>query len=374
MQRLFLEGQVLRLLVRLAPANRGSKLNGFGGKETMRNDKVCVGLIGCGAMGKSLATQLVTVEQAKLVGVYDVVEEAARNLGDEFGVSAVTDLEALLARDDVDAVLVATPGFTHADLTVAAAQAGKHVFCEKPMALTLEDCDRMIMACRENGVNLMVGQVLRYYPVHSRIQQIIASGELGRLLCITCYRLGGGYGSVWAKDWRKSRSLSGGMLMEVNVHELDFLRFVGGEVAAVSAMGGNYLHPDYDFPDCVLVTLQFQSGAVGLLHASQVSLAGGYGGRADCEKGSLLFPSFGGKNANLVVRAADGERVIPNEELQGENPVRRELREFVESIVEQRPPAITGEDGRAAVELALAAYRAMETGSVIKLPLPSSSF
>ncbi len=337
----------------------------------MRNGKLRVGLIGCGVMGRSLATHLVTIEQAKLVGVCDAVEEVAKALGDELGVLATTQMEGLLARDDLDAVLIATPGFTHADLTVAAAQARKHVFCEKPMALTLEDCDRMIAACRKNGVNLMVGQVCRYHPIHAKVKELIASGELGGLLCITVHRLSGGYGDRWAKGWRRSKALSGGMLMEVNTHELDFLRFVGGEVAAVSAVGYNYLHPDCDFPDCVLVTLQFRSGAVGLLHASQVSLAVGYGGRADCQKGSLLFPSFWGKDAALVVRTADGERVIPAKELQGENPVRRELSEFVESIIERRPPAITGEDGRAAVELTLAAYRSMETGSTVNLPIPS---
>ncbi|MDT7897190.1 MAG: Gfo/Idh/MocA family oxidoreductase, partial [Armatimonadota bacterium] len=124
-----------------------------------------------------------------------------------------------------------------------------------------------------------------------------------------------------------------------------------------------------DYPDCVLVTFRFRNGALGLLHASQVSALGGYGGRVDGEKGSLLFPSFWGKDAHLIVRTAEGERIFHADDLATESPVRQELEEFVASVRERRPPAITGEDGRAAVELALAAYRSMETGSVVHLPL-----
>ena len=153
--------------------------------------------------------------------------------------------------------------------------------------------------------------------------------------------------------------------MEVNIHELDFLRWVGGEVESVFAVGENFLHPDCDYPDCVIVTLRFRNRAIGMLHASQVSTAGDYGGRADCERGSLLFPKLWG--GELVVQTEKGQQVFKAEELSAENPVRRELREFVESIVEGRQPAITGEDGRAAVALALAVYRSIETNSVVKM-------
>lgn len=331
----------------------------------MRDTKVRAGLIGCGAMGKSLATQLRAIEQAELVAVCDVADEAAKALATELGVWATNNLDELLMRDDVNAVLIATPPFLHAEQTVAAAQAGKHVFCEKPMALTLDECDHMIAACQASGVNLMVGHVLRYYPIHAKVKEVVDSGKLGRLLCVTVHRLGGGYSDVWAKDWRTKRALSGGMLMEVNIHELDFLRWVGGEVESVFAAGDNYLHSDCDFPDCVLVTLQFRSGALGLLHASQVSAAGNYGGRADCERGSLLFPDLW--RGELVVQSADGRQVFKADELSTENPVRKELREFVASILEHRPPAITGADGRAAVALALAAYRSLEMGAPVAL-------
>ncbi len=331
----------------------------------MRNGKIGVGLIGCGVMGRSLATQLLTLDDAQLVGVCDADPNAANALGSELGVWATTNLDELLSHEAVDAVMIATPNHLHAEHTVAAAKAGKHVFCEKPMALTLEDCDRMIAACKENKVNLMIGHVLRYFPIHAKVKELVASGELGRLLCLTVHRVGGGYSGIWDKSWRRSRAQSGGMLFEVHIHELDFLRFVGGEVGQVIAMGDNFCHPEQDFPDCLLITVRFQSGALGHLHASQVSVAGGYGGRADCEKGSLLFPKLW--DGELVVQTEKQQQVIKASELSTENPVRRELREFIASIREQRPPAITGEDGKAAVALALAVYRSLETGAPVCL-------
>ncbi len=331
----------------------------------MSSLKVGVGLIGCGVMGRSLAKQLRTIEQAELVGVCDVDENAALTLGNELGVWATTNLDDLLSQESVDAVLIATPNHLHSEHTIAAAKAGKHVFCEKPMALTLDECDRMIAACKENGVNLMIGQVLRYFPIHAKVKEIVASGELGRLLCITMHRAGLGYTGVWDKEWRRKRELSGGMLFEVNIHELDFLRFVGGEVAQVMALGENFAHPDQNFPDCLLITLRFQSGALGFLHSSQVSIAGSYGGRVDCEKGSLLFPNLW--DGELIVHTKEQQQVFKATALLTEDPVRQELREFISSILEQRPPAITGEDGRAAVALALAAYRSLETGGPVSL-------
>lgn len=331
----------------------------------MRNGKVRVGLVGCGVMGKSLATQLRTIEQAELVAACDVVEDAVKAFAEEFGIWATTNLDELLGHDDIDAVLIATPAYLHAEQTIAAAEAGKHVFCEKPMALTVEDCDQMIEVCLKNNVNLMVGQVLRYFPIHAKVKELVDSGEFGRLLCLTIHRLGGGFTGVWAKDWRKSKALSGGMLMEVSIHELDYLRWVGGEVESVFAVGENFLHPDCDYPDCILITLKFRSGALGILHASQVSIANSYGGRADCEKGSLLFPQLW--SGELIVQTESERKVFKAEEMSRENPVRRELREFVESIIERRPPPITGEDGRSAVALAVAVYQSIETREPISL-------
>ncbi|MCS7253509.1 MAG: Gfo/Idh/MocA family oxidoreductase [Armatimonadota bacterium] len=339
----------------------------------MKSGKVKVGLIGCGVMGRSLASELVKVDGALLFGVCDVSRESAERLGNEFGVPSYTDPIGFAAHEELDAVVIATPPFTHRDLTIAAAEAGKHVFCEKPMAPSVTDCLEMIRACERSGVKLMIGQVCRYHLLHRAVKDEIESGELGKLISVFVYRVGGPFSGVWDVPWRRSRAQSGGALMEINTHELDFMRWVGGEVECVFACGGNYICKNWDYPDCAFVSLRYRSGAVGVLHSSQVSAIGGYGCRVDCEGGSILLPSFWGEGAEMMIRRWDGdERRVRVEELSKRSlgsPVWQELKEFIDAIQEGREPEITGYDGMAAVEIAEAAYISIERGEPVKLPL-----
>jgi len=332
-----------------------------------------VGIVGCGVMGRSLASELAKVEGAKIVGFCDVSRERAEELANSYGVPAYAEPLTFVTHPEIDAVVIATPPFTHKELTVTAAEAKKHVFCEKPMAPTTSDCLEMIRACERNGVKLMIGQVCRYHPLHRAVKEEVASGRLGELISLFVYRVGGGFGGVWDVPWRKSKAQSGGALMEINTHELDFMRWVGGEVEYVFAHGGNYVHGDWDYPDCAFVSLSYRSGAVGLLHSSQVSAIGGYGCRVDCTGGSILLPSFWGEGAKMIVRTVDGEeRSVSIDELSAQSqhsPVWQELNEFISAISEGREPEITGYDGMAAVELAEAAYMSIETKKPVPIPL-----
>ena len=333
-------------------------------------EKLGVGLLGCGGMGRSLAQGLASVEAARLVAVWDKAGEAAAALAEQTGARAAPSLDELLADEEVGAVIVAAPQFAHAELTVAAAEAGKHVFCEKPMATTLAECDRMVEACRRAGVVLMIGQVCRYHAVHGKVRELVASGEYGRPVCITVHRLGGPWSGAVAQPWRLRRETSGGNLMEINAHEIDFMRWVFGDVARVQAAGGTYVNDKLDYPDVALVVMEFKNGAVGFLHSSQASALGGYGGRVDCSEGSLDFPAFWGQGAGVRVGKFGGEATfIPASDIPVENPVAHELRDFVASALAGHPAPVPGEEGRAAVEIALAAYRSIETGSAVDLPL-----
>jgi len=212
-----------------------------------------VGLLGCGGMGRALARALAPIEEARLVAVWDKAGEAAAAAAEELGVEAARSLEDLLGNKEIGAVLVAAPQFAHAELTTAAAEAGKHVFCEKPMATTLADCDRMIEACRRAGVVLMIGQVCRYHAVHGKVRELVASGEIGRPVCITVHRLGGPWRGPAARPWRLRRETSGGNLLEINAHEIDFMRWVFGDVTRVVAVGDRYANDRLDYPDVALV-------------------------------------------------------------------------------------------------------------------------
>jgi len=176
---------------------------------------------------------------------------------------------------------------------------------------------------------------------------------------------------VWTAPWRQSLAQSGGTLMEINAHEIDFLRFVMGEAESVYAVGGTYLQRDCDFPDVALVSVRFKNGGVGVLHSSQASAIGGYGGRLDCAEGSVVFPTFWGKEGGLRYKRHDGEEtaIAASDLAKDESPVTQELRAFSEAILKGEDPPVGGADGRAATEIALAAYRSIETNSVVHLPM-----
>lgn len=157
--------------------------------------------------------------------------------------------------------------------------------------------------------------------------------------------------------------------MEVNAHEIDFMRFVMGDAESVYAVGGQYVQKGSDFPDIVVISIRFKNGGVGMLHSSQASVIGGYGGRLDCTEGSAVFPAFWGEN--LRYKRLEGEEIsLSSEGLSSdESPVHQEIRAFCEAVLKGEDPPVSGADGRAATEIALAAYRSVETGAPVGLPI-----
>lgn len=329
-------------------------------------DTIGVGLISCGGMAMHLARQARELPQAKIAAVCDVDEERASKAGEEFDVPHATDYRQVLDRPDVSAVIIATPGGLHEEPTVAAAQAGKHVYCEKPMAVTLDACDRMETACREAGVKLMIGQVLRLYPTYHKTAALLRDGIIGELQSMHVVRTGGP--GTFGAGWRAKYDLSGGLLMEVNAHELDFMRHVAGEAESVYATSRQIVPGKYEFDDTFQIDITFKNGVTGHLYASCASAIGEYGMTFEGSEGTLQNGGFGGP-----LRYAKFDEKEPSdiarEEWEKEEPYRHELRLFFEAVESGSEPAITATDGRAAVELALAAYESARTGEVVRLPL-----
>ena len=333
-------------------------------------ETIGIGVIGCGGMGRSLANGAHAVEGIDVICVSDLQEELAKTLAENLNTNYTTDYHQLLAHDKIQAVLIASPPFLHAQMAIDATNAGKHVFSEKPMAPTLEECDSMIAAAEENDVYLTIGLVCRYHATHSKVREIVQSGELGNPVNMMVHRIGGPWGGGNRVPWRLEREKSGGSLMEINAHEIDFMRWTCGDVEKVYGVGGQYVHDHTNYPDLVLASLNFKNGAVGLLHSSHVAAIGGYGGRVDCDKGTIYFPQTWGGDASIQVKPFEGEgRSIKISDIEVPPPVQQEIRVFVDSIRTNTTPPITGADGRAAVEIALAAYKSVETGHPVPLPL-----
>ena len=321
-------------------------------------------------MGRSLSESANGLDLVDVVWVSDLDEEKGKGLAADLGCDFVKQYEAAFDRKDADAVMIATPGFLHEEPAIKAAEAGIHIFCEKPLAPSVASCDSIIAAAREHKVALGVGQVCRFHPVHRKVHDLVRTGDFGKPTVMTVHRLGSGFKGIWRVPWRTSRTQSGGTLMEVNAHEIDFLRFVAGsDATSVFAAGGNFVNQEIDFPDAALVTIMFENGAIGSLHSSDVSAIGGYGGRVDCEKGSLVFPRFWGDGAELTYQIGEAEPVsIPVGDLkQALSPVAQEIEAFAEAVIAGETVPVTGEDGRAVVAIAEAAYDSIESGKPVIL-------
>ncbi len=333
------------------------------------NQSVELGLIGCGGFGSHLATEIFQdVEGLRLGAVYDVDLAAAQRLGEQLAVPVVSSVEEMFGIPSADAVLIATPHDTHQRLTVMAAKAGKHIFCEKAMARTVDECRVMIEAAELHGVKLMVGHKRRLRPEYARLAEIVHSGQLGKPVAAT---VTGFHYSDYYRGWWSEKGRSGGELHCAGVHDLDFLRFLMGDVQTVFAVEGPRISSEHDWPDSILVSLQFLSGAVGSLQVAfnyqMLSFQNSFATRIACEKGSALYDP---EQIAVVWQEFGGERQEMKFSDYGYNEAYRlELKNFVEWVQQDTKPILTAENGLRCVELMQAAYQSAADGKPIHLPL-----
>lgn len=319
-------------------------------------------VLGAGRVGMVHARNATgSIPSVELACIVDADPEVGNKAGAELGVPVFTDLEQALSGPAFDGVVITAPTFAHAELAVLAAGAGKHIFCEKPMALTLEECDFMAAAAEKAGVVFQVGFVRRFQPEFLEAKHRIEAGDIGTPMVVKSLTRGPGLPPAWAHDLRRSN----GMLAEVNSHDFDCVRWlVGSEIERVYAETANFKGRERgvtapDFYDNVVVSLRFASGAIGTIDGT-CPADYGYDARAE-----VL-----GTEGLLVV----GEnRAMPLLEIRsrgtGETPTfaswpqrfepgyREELAAFVRAALSGRAPAVGAGDGRAAV----AAVRASNT-------------
>lgn len=322
-------------------------------------------LIGCGGMGRSEARILKDVPRAKLVAVCDVSEPAAREFAAEMGVPAYTSHQDALRHPEVHAVLVATPNGLHTQIVLDACAARKHVFCEKPFAFTVAECDQMIAAAAQHDVRLMVGHVLRLLPLFQRVIDLFDSGLLGKPIAAQITRVG------WLGDprarYRLRKALTGGLLYDITVHEIDLLHRLCGPVASVYAQLDNHVHQQLDYEDTAQLQLRFRSGASAHLFASLASALSTSHGTIVGDKGTLRYEHGTG---HISYRCAGESEQTVQETVtraDGENGYLRELRSFTEWVLDGTPPLLTAKEGRAAIQVTEAAYRSAETSQPIRL-------
>jgi len=324
--------------------------------------RVC--LIGAGRAGKVHATSLTHhVPGGLLAGIVEAVPETLAAAQAEFGCDAgFSSLEDALDWGQFDAVVITTPTFTHASLAVMSAQAGKHILLEKPMALTLAECDDIIAAARAAGVHLQLGFMRRFDPEFEAAYARIQAGEIGQPMLIKSLTHGPGLPPPWARDLQTSN----GMLAEVNSHDWDCVRWlmssnpqrVYTEVANFKGAARGVDTPN--FYDNAMVNLKFESGALGSI-SGVCPCEYGYDARVEIigERGIMQIGSMQGQ-AVIVCTNRDQGLVTP---IYRTWPERfawgyiREMQHFIDCIQSDKSPRVGGEDGRWAVAGVLAATR-----------------
>lgn len=325
-----------------------------------------VGMVGPGLMGSYHASRwkLLPVE---LVGHYDVSREQATAAAERFGGRVYDTLDELLQA--VDIVDVATPTPEHASPVIAAAKAGKHVVCEKPLARTLADGEAMIAACRDAGVRLFVAQVVRFFPEFAGAKAQVDSGNLGRIGVVRTVR-GGNFPRP--NDWYGDFEKSGGVILDLAIHDIDYLRWLCGDVKRVFARGLSFA--DNRGTDHALITLRFASGAIGHIEGSWAFPAGTF--RTFLEiagsEGVLQHDSL--QTSPLAIQmhadatAEGGKLTVPGGMIADEDdPYYLELKHFLDCLDSGADFLVAPEDGLAALKIALAAIESVRTGRVVEL-------
>lgn len=334
----------------------------------MATETVGVALFGSGRMGAFHAETLARrLPHARLAAVVDPAPGAAERLAGRLGADrAYTGVDQAWDDPDVQAVVIAAPARSHADLVVAAAGAGRHVFCEKPMAVTLPEADRAIDAARAAGVVLQVGFNRRFAADWRAARALLDAGTLGtpRLLRSLTRDPGG---------FDPSRVLPDTIFLETLIHDFDTLRFLnpGAEAVDVSAVGDALVEPDWrdrGLLDTAVVTVRFDNGAVAVAEACFEAAYGydvrgevlGSGGMATMGDGRRSGMAFSGPAGRLVETVRGDQELFPE-------AYTAELAAFVEAVREGRPAPVTGEDARAALAIALAAAESVRTGGPVRV-------
>jgi UDP-N-acetyl-2-amino-2-deoxyglucuronate dehydrogenase len=354
---------------------------------------VRVGLIGCGKVATVHAAALRGIAEAELAAVCDVSAERARAFADRYGVRGYTDVGAMLREGGVEAVVIGTPHPLHAEPAVRAAEAGVHVLVEKPMAATLADCDAMLAAANRAGVLLGAISQRRFFEPVRRVKEAIDGGKIGRpalgVFTMYSWREPAYYQSdPWRGRWDTE---GGGVLVNQSPHQLDLLLWFMGPVAEVSGYWANVNHPGVEVDDTAVAALRFRNGGLGAIVTSVAQRPGidtkvhvhGTSGASvgvETDRGATFIAGV----TAIAEPPLNDVWTIPGEEhllaaFQAEDRARfaqidatvhyhaLQIRDFLRAVREGRPPLVTGEDGRAVVELFTAIYRSNREGRPVRL-------
>ena len=336
----------------------------------LRKNPIRVAVVGLGRWGNTIAGVVERTPGLALSTCFTRNRERRDAFAAKFGCGKEESYEALLARSDVEALIITAPNNKHADLTVAAAAAGKHVLVDKPIATTIPDAKAMIDACGKGGVKLAIGASSRRLRGHRLCKKLVEDGLLGTVALVeTNYSKESGL-NYTPDNWQYFKDGSpGGPLMQVAIHQIDNLYYLFGPIKRVSAEFRKIMSTSEN-PDVCVLWLEFESGLLGTLGTSFITPGIGrerhaYFINAYGDQGSFHHDRWTGTEV-WRKGAQDAER-IDYEEFKGFDYLGEELRDFAEAIATNRSPEVDGEAGMQVLAVVLAAIRSSELKRPVEL-------
>ncbi|WP_274365373.1 Gfo/Idh/MocA family protein [Paenibacillus thermotolerans] len=337
--------------------------------------KLKVAVIGCGAIAiHRHAPEYASNPNVEVVAFVDTVLERAEKMASKYGGKAYTDHKEMLKAEKPDAVSVCLPNALHAPVSIDAANAGAHVLCEKPMAVSADEAEAMIAAAKQNNVYLMIGHNQRFMPPHVKAKEILKSGKLGNVLTFrTSFGHPGPEG--WSVDgkgswfFQKDKAFVGAM-GDLGVHKADLIRWMlDDEVEEVGAFVGTLHKENTDVDDNATCILRMKSGAIGSLVASWTYYRGEDNSTVLwCENGVMKIGTDPVEEVIVELRNGTVEKYkvggISTNERQLASGV---IDAFVESIVTKTPPSVSGEEGAKSLAVIIAALESEEKGAIVKV-------
>jgi predicted dehydrogenase len=340
------------------------------------------GIIGCGGIAdRRTIPGMLKSKEVSIAVVEDISEQLAQDVAKKYNIATYcTSEDELLRNDDVEAVYIGTPVWVHGDQIRKAADAGKHILCEKPLASSIKETENLIDYCEKKNVVLQVGFMMRYHGYHIKAKEMVESKAIGNPV------MGRGQLTCWyppmENNWRQDPEKGGGgALMDMAIHTVDILRYLFGDVSAVSSFNGTETH-GYAVEDSGVMLLKFENGAYGVCDSF-------FNIPDEAAKGVLeVYGTKGSLMAEGTISQVAGGTMVAY--LQGEDkgydaqqdrsgiePVKvkadlkdmymAEVEDFIDSVENKRKPMNSGEEALKNFAIIQAAYKSQKTGKVVKV-------
>jgi len=343
----------------------------------MCKKEIGFGIIGCGMISDWHAGAISKIQGAKLIGATDVYEKSRTNFAGKYDIEALSTVDELLARPDIDIVSICTPSGLHAPLAVKSANAGKHIIVEKPMAISLKETDEIINACEVNRVKMAVISQLRFSQAVCKLKDAVQKGLLGRLVTGDIYMKfyrseeyysKGGWRGTWKMD-------GGGALMNQGIHGIDLLQYIMGPVKSVFAHART-LARKIEVEDTAIAVLEFANGALGVIEGT-TSIYPGLPRRLEVngDKGTIVL-----EEDCIMNWAIEGQQIPDDVQLgrttsgASSNPAAfgieghvMQISDMVEAVKNDRKPLVDQYEGRKPIEIIMAIYESSRTGATVEL-------